>query len=95
MTKDIMWDEKVRVSALRAACASEYESESEFVTADDGPESKWAPETDERRTERILLRAACFERWLTRGALGDHVEAESEEPPTRMKSYFGTGHPRT
>jgi hypothetical protein len=40
MTKDIGWDEKLRVSALRAACASEYETESEFVAVHSHPDGQ-------------------------------------------------------
>jgi len=68
MGKEISWDEKVRVSALRAACASTYEDPYDPVMVrTNGPfDYSSFSEFDGRMTERILERAAIFERWLVR-----------------------------
>lgn len=51
MGKEMTWDQKCRISALRAACASTFDLEG------------LVPDDDEM-TNRILARAEVFENWL-------------------------------
>lgn len=57
MGTDINWEQKVRISALRAASATMYS-----LYDDDNAES-----TDDGMTDRIITRAERFKRYLLQG----------------------------
>jgi hypothetical protein len=66
MRNSITWEQKARISALRAACASFF------------PREPASSDTDEERTARILDRAGVFHSWLAQRQCEASVRASSD-----------------
>jgi tRNA(Ser,Leu) C12 N-acetylase TAN1 len=64
MGQDITWEQKARVSALRAACASPYVLVETVGVSADGVDITDTAADDSRMTQRIIERAEEFLDWL-------------------------------
>lgn len=88
MGNDMSWEQKCRISALRAACASVYDFDGQEVIT-------YTPEqahVDDQMTTRILRRAETFRvALLSDGAL-DYVPDDDtpESTPTTLGGAFRT-----
>jgi rubredoxin len=87
---DMTWEQKCRISALRAACASQFTIYGTPVHLSTPPDG----ETDEHMTTRILQRAEVFREALLRdgtldGSVGE-IQEESTPSPVNEQVYIGT-----
>lgn len=86
MGNDMTWEQKCRISALRAACASQYD----FRYVKDTDDVIGAqPESDEELTARILARAETFRIALLADGALDYEPGEEDLPESNVCPMCG------
>lgn len=88
MGNDMSWEQKCRISALRAACASQFESYGSEIDEQIATDHRLA-DPDEVMTRRILARAEMFRNALLSNGALDYTPEDVEASQTKQCVHCG------